>query len=52
MAGGNCNRPLGQRNDRPEVEVSIAPLGLPGTLVHPLPDRALCCSPTAAAAAA
>ena len=35
MAGGNCNRPLGQRNDRPEVEVSIAPLGLPGTLVHP-----------------
>ena len=35
MAGGNSNRPLGQRNDRPEVEVSIAPLGLPGTLVHP-----------------
>ena len=35
MAGGNRNRPLGQRNDRPEVEVSIAPLGLPGTLVHP-----------------
>ena len=35
MAGGNRNGPLGQRNDRPEVEVSIAPLGLPGTLVHP-----------------
>jgi putative phosphoribosyl transferase len=35
MAGGNRNRPLGQRNDRPEVEVSIAPVGLPGTLVHP-----------------
>ena len=35
MAGGNRNAPLGQRNDRPEVEVSIAPLGLPGTLVHP-----------------
>jgi putative phosphoribosyl transferase len=35
MAGGNRNRPLGQRNDRPKVEVSIAPLGPPGTLVHP-----------------
>ena len=35
MAGGNSKAPLGQRNDRPEVEVSIAPLGLPGTLVHP-----------------
>jgi putative phosphoribosyl transferase len=35
MAGGSRNRPPGQRNDRPEVEVSIAPLGLPGTLVHP-----------------
>ena len=35
MAGGNSNRPLGQRHDRPDVEVSIAPLGLPGTLVHP-----------------
>src|SRR5215212_11708077 len=35
MAGGNRNRPLGQRHDWPEVEVSIAPLGLPGTLVHP-----------------
>ena len=35
MAGGNRNRPLVQRDDRPEVEVSIAPLGLPGTLVHP-----------------
>jgi putative phosphoribosyl transferase len=27
--------PLGHVDDRPEVEVSIAPLGLPGTLVHP-----------------
>ena len=35
MAGGNRNRPLGQRHDWPDVEVSIAPLGLPGTLVHP-----------------
>jgi putative phosphoribosyl transferase len=35
MAGGNRNRPLGQRHDRPDVEVSIAPLGVPGTLVHP-----------------
>ena len=35
MAGGNSNSPLGQRNNRPEVEVSIPPLGLPGTLVHP-----------------
>jgi dienelactone hydrolase len=35
MAGGNCNAPLGERLDRPKVEVSIAPLGLPGTLVHP-----------------
>ncbi|WP_205772445.1 dienelactone hydrolase family protein [Microvirga calopogonii] len=35
MTGGNRNAPLDQRNDRPEVEVSIAPLGLPGTLVHP-----------------
>jgi dienelactone hydrolase len=35
MAVGNRDRLLGQRNDRPEVEVSIAPLGLPGTLVHP-----------------
>jgi dienelactone hydrolase len=35
MAGENRNAPLGQRSDRPEVEVSIAPLGLPGTLVHP-----------------
>jgi putative phosphoribosyl transferase len=35
MAGGSSNRPLGQRHDRPDVEVSIAPLGLPGTLVHP-----------------
>jgi putative phosphoribosyl transferase len=34
MADGNRNRPLGQRHDRPDVEVSIAPLGLPGTLVH------------------
>ena len=41
MAGGNCNRPLGQRNDRPEVEVSIAPLGLPGTLVHPAAGQAV-----------
>ena len=35
MTGGNRNAPLDQRNDQPEVEVSIAPLGLPGTLVHP-----------------
>jgi putative phosphoribosyl transferase len=35
MAGRNSNAPLGQRHGRPEVEVSIAPLGLPGTLVHP-----------------
>jgi dienelactone hydrolase len=35
MTGGNRNAPLDQRNDRPEVEVSIASLGLPGTLVHP-----------------
>src|SRR5829696_6214639 len=27
--------PLGHVYDRPEVEVSIAPLGLPGALVHP-----------------
>ncbi|WP_200902063.1 dienelactone hydrolase family protein [Microvirga vignae] len=27
--------PLGHAYDRPEVEVSIGPLGLPGTLVHP-----------------
>src|SRR5215207_11393046 len=27
--------PLGDTYDRPEVGVSIAPLGLPGTLVHP-----------------
>src|SRR5215211_7777964 len=27
--------PLGHAYDRPEVEVSIAPLGLAGTLVHP-----------------
>ena len=35
MAGGDSNMPLGRRQDRPEVEVSIAPLGLPGTLKHP-----------------
>ncbi|QRM34070.1 dienelactone hydrolase family protein [Microvirga sp. VF16] len=35
MAGGNLNAPLGQRHEQPQVEVSIAPLGLPGTLVHP-----------------
>ncbi|EIM30163.1 dienelactone hydrolase family protein [Microvirga lotononidis] len=35
MTGGNRNAPLDQRNDRSEVEVSIAPLSLPGTLVHP-----------------
>ena len=35
MAGGDSNMPLGRRQDRPEVEVSIAPLGLPGTLAHP-----------------
>jgi dienelactone hydrolase len=35
MTGGNRNAPLDQRNDRPEDEVSIAPLGLPGMLVHP-----------------
>jgi putative phosphoribosyl transferase len=35
MAGGNCNAPLGERIGRPEVEVSIAPLSLPGTLAHP-----------------
>jgi pimeloyl-ACP methyl ester carboxylesterase len=35
VAGRNSNAPLGQRHDRPDVEVSIAPLGLPGTLVHP-----------------
>jgi putative phosphoribosyl transferase len=35
MAGGIRDRPLGQRNGRPEVEVSIARLGLLGTLVHP-----------------
>src|SRR5215218_5480729 len=27
--------PLGHVHDRPEVEVSIAPLGLPGMLAHP-----------------
>ncbi len=36
MAAGNCNAPLNPRHDRPEVEVSMAPLGLPGTLVHPV----------------
>jgi putative phosphoribosyl transferase len=35
MAGLRRSAPLGQRHDRPEVEVSIAPLGLPGTLVRP-----------------
>jgi len=35
MAGGNRNAPLGPRHSRPEVEVSIAPLGLAGTLVRP-----------------
>lgn len=35
MAGGNREAPLGDRDHRPEVEVSIEPLGLPGTLVHP-----------------
>jgi putative phosphoribosyl transferase len=36
MADGNRQPgPLGHVDDRPEVEVSIAPLGLPGTLVHP-----------------
>ena len=36
MADGNRQPgPLGHVYDRPEVEVSIAPLGLPGTLVHP-----------------
>jgi putative phosphoribosyl transferase len=32
---GRPEEPPGRRYDRPEVEVSIAPLGLPGTLVHP-----------------
>ncbi|WP_457090385.1 dienelactone hydrolase family protein [Microvirga sp. P5_D2] len=32
---GRRDQPLGHRHHRPEVEVSIAPLGLPGTLVHP-----------------
>lgn len=32
---GRRDRPLGHRYHQPEVEVSIAPLGLPGTLVHP-----------------
>jgi putative phosphoribosyl transferase len=32
---GRRDQPLGDRYHRPEVEVSIAPLGLPGTLVHP-----------------
>ncbi|WP_192926416.1 hypothetical protein [Microvirga tunisiensis] len=41
MAGGNRNRPPGQRNDWPEVEVSIAPLGLPGTLVHPVAGQGI-----------
>jgi putative phosphoribosyl transferase len=36
MADGNRQPgPLGHVDDRPEVEVSIAPLGLPGALVHP-----------------
>jgi putative phosphoribosyl transferase len=34
MAAENRNAPLGQRHDWPRVEVAIAPLGLPGTLVH------------------
>jgi putative phosphoribosyl transferase len=32
---GRRDQPLGHRYLRPEVEVSIAPLGLSGTLVHP-----------------
>ena len=32
---GRRDQPLGHRYHRPEVEVSIAPLGLSGTLVHP-----------------
>jgi putative phosphoribosyl transferase len=32
---GRRDQPLGHRSHRPEVEVSIAPLGLSGTLVHP-----------------
>jgi putative phosphoribosyl transferase len=36
MADGHRQpEPLGHVDDRPEVEVSIAPLGLPGALVHP-----------------
>jgi putative phosphoribosyl transferase len=35
VAGRNRNAPLGQRSDRPDVEVSIAPLDLPGTVVLP-----------------
>ncbi|GEO17373.1 hypothetical protein [Microvirga aerophila] len=34
MAAENRNAPLGQRHDWPRAEVAIAPLGLPGTLVH------------------
>jgi hypothetical protein len=33
---GKQDEPLGHRYDRSEVEDSIAPLGLPGTLVHPV----------------
>jgi putative phosphoribosyl transferase len=41
MAGGNRNAPLGERHDRPQVEVSIVPLGLPGTLVHPAAEQGI-----------
>ena len=33
--------PLGHAHDPPEVAVSIAPLGLPGTLVHPTAGRGI-----------
>ena len=41
MAGNRQPGPLGHVDDRPEVAVSIAPLGLPGTLVHPAAGQGL-----------
>ena len=38
---GRRDQPLGHRYHRPEVEVSIAPFGLPGTLVYPAGGQGL-----------
>ena len=39
--GSDAPGPLGQEQDRPEVAVSIAPIGLPGTLVRPAAGRGI-----------